>query len=135
MIIPKILFFWCEWGWAMKFKSTDKKYKVKKFLEKSKNKFLGFIGKGQMLNYSILLLLKRSQKVKYKNAWDNIKLYYNGSLEIYFICKLQRKYSLLCCVIYLKVAKRINPKSSHHKRKNFFLRWWMLTKLIMIIIM
>lgn len=61
MIIPKVLFLLHEWGWAMKFKSIDKKQKVKKF---SINKFLGFIGKGQMLSYSILLLWERSHKLK-----------------------------------------------------------------------
>ena len=25
-----------------------------------------------------------------------------------------------CCVLYMKVVKRGNPKSSHHKESNFF---------------
>ena len=29
-------------------------------------------------------------------------------------------YGWHCCVVYLKVAKRVDPKSSHHKEKNIF---------------
>ena len=43
-------------------------------------------------------------------------------------------------MVYLKVAKRVDPKSSHRKEKNCFLflgiymRWWLLTKLFVVII-
>ena len=49
-------------------------------------------------------------------------------------------------ILYIRVIKRVNPKSSHHKEKNFsknvfyfcifsvHLRWWTVTKIIVVII-
>ena len=39
---------------------------------------------------------------------------------------------ILCCLIYLKVAKRVDPESSHQeeiKNGGHYMRLWMLTKL------
>lgn len=40
---------------------------------------------------------------------------------------------------YMKVVKQVNPMSSHHKKIAFllfyvYMRWWMFTKLNMVII-
>ena len=41
-------------------------------------------------------------------------------------------------MLYMKVVKKVNPKSSHHNKKssqkNLYLRGWMFTKLTVIII-
>ena len=45
-------------------------------------------------------------------------------------------------MLYTKAVKRVNPKSFQHKEKKFFpflyfcmyMRWWMFTKLIVVII-
>ena len=53
-------------------------------------------------------------------------------------CTVQHdKYNYHCCVLYTKAVKRANPKSSHTRKKIFFLflsfcictGWWMVTKL------
>ena len=36
-------------------------------------------------------------------------------------CNVQHsKYNQHCCMLYMKVVKRVNPKSSHHKENFFF---------------
>lgn len=40
------------------------------------------------------------------------------------------------CIVNLKVTKRMDLKSSHHETKNCnYMRRWILTKLIMVIIL
>ena len=39
----------------------------------------------------------------------------------YLRCNVQHDdYTYRCCMVYLKIAKRRNPKSSHHKEKPHF---------------
>ena len=39
------------------------------------------------------------------------------------------------CIVHLKVAKGVQLKRSHHKKKNFnYVKWWVLAKLTVLII-
>ena len=46
-------------------------------------------------------------------------------------------YSEQVCIVYLKFTKSVDGKSSHHKKNQIcnYVRWWMLTKLIVVIIL
>ena len=63
---------------------------------------------------------RKFREIKLDEGHQNLQTF-SHEINKYYRCNVQHdKHNQHCCMLYMKIIKRVNPNSSHHKEKNFF---------------